>query len=58
MQKGIEYQKLVEEKCLEFETEYFSNLTNAEKLILMQSFGKIKDNSFKRKLPDKIIQGL
>ncbi len=58
MQKGIEFQKSVEEKCLEFETEYFSNLTDAEKLILMQSFRKIKDNSFKRKLPDKIIQGL
>ena len=43
-QKGIEYQKLVEEKYVEFETEFFSNLTETEKLIFIQICGKLKDN--------------
>ncbi|HXH70971.1 MAG TPA: MarR family transcriptional regulator [Pyrinomonadaceae bacterium] len=47
-QKGIEHQKLVEEKFVEFETEFFSNLTETEKLILIQIFGKIKDNFIKK----------
>jgi len=48
-QKGIEHQKLVEEKFIEFETEFFSNLTETEKLILIQIFGKINDNLNQRK---------
>lgn len=43
-QKGIEYQKLVEEKYFEFETDFFSNLTDTEKLIFIQICGKLKDN--------------
>jgi len=48
-QKGIEHQKLVEEKFIEFEAEFFSNLTETEKLILIQIFGKINDNLNQRK---------
>jgi len=48
-QKGIEHQKPVEEKFIEFETEFFSNLTETEKLILIQIFGKINDNLNQRK---------
>ena len=48
-QKGIEHQKLVEEKFIEFETEFFSNLTETEKLILIQIFGKINDKLNQRK---------
>jgi DNA-binding MarR family transcriptional regulator len=52
-QKGIEYQKSVEEKCIEFETEFFSNLTDTEKLILTQIFGKIRDNFSAKKFSKK-----
>ena len=48
-QKGIEHQKLVEEKFIEFEAEFFSNLTETEKLILIQIFGKINDKLNQRK---------
>ncbi len=39
--KGVEHKKLVEEKFNEFEADFFSNLTETEKLILVQIFGKI-----------------
>ena len=48
-QKGIEHQKLVEEKWIEFERDFFSNLNDTERLILTQIFGKLKDNSSKSK---------
>jgi DNA-binding MarR family transcriptional regulator len=43
-QKGIDYQKLVEEKYVEFETDFFSTLTETEKLIFIQICGKLKDS--------------
>ena len=43
-QKGIEYQKLVEEKYVEFEKDFFSNLTDTEKLIFIQICDKLKEN--------------
>jgi DNA-binding MarR family transcriptional regulator len=43
-QKGIDYQKLVEEKYIEFETDFFSDLTETEKLIFIQICGKLKDS--------------
>jgi len=52
-QKGIEHQKLVEEKCVEFETDFFSNLTETEKLILLQIFGKLRDNPSAKKFSQK-----
>jgi DNA-binding MarR family transcriptional regulator len=42
--KGIDYQKLVEEKYVEFETGFFSNLTGTEKLIFIQICDKLKDS--------------
>lgn len=43
-QKGIEYQKLVNEKSAEFESDFFSSLTQTEKLIFTQICEKLKDN--------------
>jgi DNA-binding MarR family transcriptional regulator len=48
-QKGIDQQKLVEEKFIEFETEFFSNISETEKLILTQIFGKLNENFTKKK---------
>ncbi len=48
-QKGIEHRKTVEEKFVEFETDFFSNLTETEKLILAQIFAKANDDSIKKK---------
>lgn len=48
-QKGVEHQKQVEEKWIEFEKDFFSNLNDTERLILTQIFGKLEDNSLKRK---------
>lgn len=52
--KGIEYQKTVEEKYIEFETDFFSRLTETEKLILGQIFGKLKGEVSTRKSAGKI----
>lgn len=52
-QKGIEHQQLVEEKCADFETDFFSNLTGTEKLILIQVFDKLKVDSFSKKLSNR-----
>lgn len=49
--KGIEYQTRVEQRWVEFETEFFSDLTDTEKLILTQIFGKLKDSFFKEVSP-------
>lgn len=40
--KGIKYQQLVEKKFSEFEAEFFSELNETEKLILLQILGKLK----------------
>jgi DNA-binding MarR family transcriptional regulator len=55
-QKGIEHQKLIEEKCVEFDTDFFSNLNETEKLILIQIFGKIRDNLSVKKFSQKAAQ--
>jgi DNA-binding MarR family transcriptional regulator len=47
-QKGVQHQKLFEEKFVEFETDFFSNLTETERLILLQIFVKINSNFIKR----------
>jgi DNA-binding MarR family transcriptional regulator len=52
-QKGIEYQKLVEEKYTEFETDFFSTLTETEKLIFTQICGKLKDNLHTKVMSDR-----
>lgn len=54
-QKGIEHKKLVEEKFIEFESEFFSGLTETEKLIIGQIFGKINENFTDKKLLIKNI---
>jgi DNA-binding MarR family transcriptional regulator len=53
-QKGIEYQKLVEEKYIEFETDFFSSLTDTEKLIFIQICGKLKENLHAKITSNKI----
>jgi len=53
-QKGIEHQKLVAEKFVEFETEFFSSLTETEKLILTQIFGKINNNFLEKESLNKL----
>jgi MarR family transcriptional regulator, organic hydroperoxide resistance regulator len=53
-QKGIEHQKLIEEKFVEFETEFFSNITETEKLILTQIFEKINNNFTKKKSINRV----
>jgi DNA-binding MarR family transcriptional regulator len=50
--KGIEYQKLVEEKYVEFEKNFFSNLTDTEKLIFIQICDKLKENFQVKLKPD------
>ncbi len=52
--KGVEHQKLFEEKFVEFETDFFSNLTETEKLILLQISGKLNDNFTKKKSINKV----
>lgn len=52
--KGIEYQKQVKEKYSEFETDFFANLNETEKLILSQIFEKLAGNSLKNKIPQTI----
>ncbi len=47
--RGIEHQKLVEEKFAEFEIDFFSSLTETERLILTQIFEKLKGNLLSRK---------
>ena len=53
-QKGIEYKKLVEEKYVEFEKDFFSNLTNTEKLIFIQICDKLKENFQVKVKPDEM----
>jgi DNA-binding MarR family transcriptional regulator len=53
-QKGIKHQKLVAEKFVEFETEFFSSLTETEKLILTQIFGKINNNFLEKESLNKL----
>lgn len=55
-QKGIEHQKLVEEKCVEFEAAFFSNLNETEKLILRQVFDKLKVDSSSKKLSNRDVR--
>lgn len=52
-QKGIEHQKLVEEKCAEFEADFFSSLTETERLILRQVFDKLKVDTSSKKLSNR-----
>ena len=52
--RGVEHQKLVEEKFVEFETEFFSNLTDTEKLIFTQIFDKLKSDSFSKKSSKRV----
>jgi DNA-binding MarR family transcriptional regulator len=51
--KGIDYQTRVEQKWIEFETGFFSDLTDTEKLILTQIFGKLRENSIKKEVSSK-----
>lgn len=52
-QKGIEHQRSVEEKYIEFEREFFSNLNDTEKLIFTQIIGKLSDTFSAKNLPGK-----
>ena len=52
--RGIEHQKLVEEKFAEFEIDFFSSLTETERLILTQIFEKLKGNLLSRKSSEQI----
>jgi DNA-binding MarR family transcriptional regulator len=42
--KGRQYQSLVAEQWRKLEVQSFANLTEIEKLILLQLFGKLKEN--------------
>lgn len=53
--KGIEYQQLVEEKYSEFERDFFSKLTDTEKLIFIQICGKLNDSLSAESLSNKIV---
>jgi len=50
-EKGIESKALVEEQWAKLEASVFANLTETEKLILMQIFGKLKENFSKNIAP-------
>lgn len=43
-EKGIQSKSIVEAQWAKLESESFANLTETEKLILQQIFGKLKDN--------------
>lgn len=55
-EKGIEHKIKVEGKLAEFETEFFSNLTDTEKLIIVQVFDKLKDNPLFKKSTAKAVR--
>jgi len=52
--KGRQYQSLVAEQWRKLEAQSFINLTEIEKLILLQLFGKLKDNLGKNAAPIQI----
>jgi DNA-binding MarR family transcriptional regulator len=52
--KGREHQTLVAEQWRKLEAQSFMNLTEIEKLILLQLFGKLKDNLGKNAAPIQI----
>ncbi len=54
-QKGNECQKLVKENFTEFEKDFFSNLTDTERLIFLQICDKLTSNLSTKRFPDKIV---
>lgn len=51
--KGIEHRISVEERCAKFENDFFSNLTETERLILTQVFEKLKVDLSEKKLSNR-----